>query len=617
MKRRPDRLARLIQSLVEERKRESQAQPRDKVIADLSRLFRDYLRPQWRRLAFLYTVVILGTSIPYCFALTWRFLIDDVLMVTKEIDPSALFHHIRLIWIFLAMNTGLWTLHNVFNWLYHWASVTTSQQLVFVLKKQLHEKLQVLHIGYYERTSTGRIMSRVMDDVEMIRGLAANQIAPLLASGAQLLIGLGVIFYLNWKLSILVVIAMPLYVWAYFVFEPLIKRTNIALRQLNSRMYGLATERISAVQVVMAFARELGELLSFSRLAHNMARLRVRLMIYNQGLALISAILTAIITASIYFWGGLQIKTAAMTVGDMMAFAAAVAAILGPVCGLSSLMTSMQALFVVIHRVFMLLDEQEEVVPGSIFLQGMTGKIKFDHVSFTYPRHQEPALNDFTMHIQAGKKIAVMGPSGSGKSTIFRLLLRFCDPQKGEVRIGGVNLHDAHPGSVRRHVRLILQEPFVFSGTIADNIMYGLLDATPAQIMKAAQQAELHDFIMSLPLKYETEVGENGIALSGGQKQRLALATALLSNPEIMLLDDTTSALDAETEARIRKTLNNALKGRTSLIITQRITTARDCNWILVLEHGCITEEGTHEQLLQKEGFYRRIALQQGWVLPE
>ncbi len=200
-----------------------------------------------------------------------------------------------------------------------------------------------------------------------------------------------------------------------------------------------------------------------------------------------------------------------------------------------------------------------------------------------------------------------MGPSGAGKTTVFNLLLRFYDPQVGAVRVGGVNLQEADPTSIRRHICLVQQEPVIFSGTIADNIMYGWLDATPDQIIRAAKQAELHEFIMSLPGKYETDVGEGGVTLSGGQKQRLALATAILTEPEVLLLDDTTSALDAKTEARIRATLNRVLQNRTSLIITQRIATARECNTILVLERGRLTQTGTHNDLIREQGFYRRV----------
>ena len=204
-----------------------------------------------------------------------------------------------------------------------------------------------------------------------------------------------------------------------------------------------------------------------------------------------------------------------------------------------------------------------------------------------------------------------MGPSGAGKSTVFQLLLRFYDPNDGSVQVGDTDLRDADPRSVRQHVRLVQQEPAIFSGTIAENIAYGKEEAEPREIMRAARQAELHDFIVSLPAKYETEVGQNGISLSGGQKQRLSLATALLTDPEVLLLDDTTSALDAETERRIRATLDRALEGRTSLIITQRVATARHCDRILVFENGAVTQDGTHEQLYAIEGFYRRIAVQQ------
>jgi ATP-binding cassette subfamily B protein len=207
-----------------------------------------------------------------------------------------------------------------------------------------------------------------------------------------------------------------------------------------------------------------------------------------------------------------------------------------------------------------------------------------------------------------------MGPSGSGKSSIFQLLCRFYTPQSGIIEVGGIDLADAEPISLRKHVVMVQQEPVIFSGSIADNIAFSREDSGPRDIMRAAKLAELHDFIMTLPSKYETEVGQNGISLSGGQKQRLALATALLSEPSILLLDDTTSALDAETEAKIRDTLNKVQKGRTSIIITQRIATARTCDWIIVLEDGRVQAQGTHDQLVKQDGFYKRIFEQQEMI---
>ena len=211
----------------------------------------------------------------------------------------------------------------------------------------------------------------------------------------------------------------------------------------------------------------------------------------------------------------------------------------------------------------------------------------------------------------SGRSLAVTGPSGSGKSTVFQLLLRFYHPQGGHVRAGGVYLVEADPASIRSHIRVVQQEPTIFSGTISDNIRYGKLDADDQAIRRAAAQAELHQFIDELPDAYDTMVGENGVTLSGGQKQRLALATALLTDPEVLLLDDTTSALDAATEAKIRETLRHALAGRTSLIITQRIATARQCDRILVFEDGRITQRGTHEELKETPGFYAHICREQ------
>jgi ATP-binding cassette subfamily B protein len=244
-------------------------------------------------------------------------------------------------------------------------------------------------------------------------------------------------------------------------------------------------------------------------------------------------------------------------------------------------------------------------------LENIDGSVHFDHVEFSYPDQSDHALKDVSFYIRPGERVALMGPSGAGKSTVFNLILRFYDPDRGAVYVDGVNLVNADPASIRRHVVMVQQEPVVFSGTVAENIVYGRLDARASEIMEAAKQAELHDFIMTLPVKYETEVGQNGVSLSGGQKQRLALATAMLTKPEVLLLDDTTSALDAETEARIRETLNKALRGHTSMIITQRVATARSCDRIIVLESGRIVEIGTHDSLRDNGGFYSRIVTQQ------
>lgn len=615
MKHRSDRVGRVIREMYRERQEEEGGRPQSGTLEDLSRLVREFFGPRWKRMAFGLCVTCLWAMTPYAFSLTWRFLIDDVLMFGQDAAPEMLPRQVRLLWVFVSLSAGIWVFWGISFWLFHWASVNTGLEVMYDFRKRMHEKLQALHIGFYQRNPTGRIMSRVMDDAEVIRNLLTGQIVTLTVAIASLVAGLCVIFYLSRETFLLVLIAMPAYALTLYLFRPLIRKANIALRQLNSRLYALSTERISGIQVVSAFGREKSEMLSFSKLAHDFARLRMRSALYSQLLGLIAGSITGFATVAVIYVGALRIRAGDMSLGDTLAIVNAAAYMFPQVGALVVLMTQIQACMVVIHRVFRFMDEPEEVVPGAVVLKGIEGKIAFDHATFTYPDQREPALEDFSLSIPAGQKVALMGPSGSGKSTVFYLLLRFYDPQHGEVRVGGVNLRDADPGSVRRHICMVQQEPTIFAGTIADNIAYGVLDATPEQIMQAAQRAELHEFIMSQPAKYETEIGENGISLSGGQKQRLALATALLADPEVLLLDDTTSALDAETEIRIRRTLEKLLRGRTSLICTHRVATARECERIVVLDRGRISQDGTHSELLLVDGFYRRSAVQQGWVL--
>lgn len=578
---------------------------------DLSRLWKNYLSPFRARIYLALAVTVVGSLFPYSAALLTRFLVDNVLLVEGQYDPGMMQQQMPLFIRYVILLFGNWALFVVSIWIKNWLILGTGQKMIYEIRKELHEKLQTLHIGYFESHETGKIVSRVLDDVKIIQMWATTEFLMFSANVFRLAIGLGVIFFLNWQLSLLIVAALPLYVWAYLRIKPIIRKTSIAVRRLNSNMYGLSAERISGIGVVKAFAQEKSEVGSFALLVNNFVRLSMREIRFTQRLSLIAGVITALVSGLIIYIGVTLIRGGTMTFGDVMAFIQIMPNIFGQVTAITSVLTRLEGVFVVLRRVFYLLDEFEEVEPGKIKLDGMKGKVDFHNVTFSYPGQTGHALKNVSFHIDPGERIALMGPSGAGKTTVFQLLSRFYDPQEGHIRVGGVNLVDADSSSLRHHVRMVQQEPAIFSGTIADNIAYGNLDANPSTIMTATKQAELHRFIMTLPAKYETEVGRNGIALSGGQKQRLALSTALLTQPEILLLDDTTSALDAETERRIRLTLNNILEGRTSIIITQRIATARNCNRIFVFEDGELTQQGSHDELLEKEGFYKRIYLQQ------
>ncbi len=601
--------ARRIDGIIERLLAEQTDRPGN-VGTDLRRLWRDHLRSRAAMLVWAMVLTVVVSAIPMGFTLTNRFMIDDVLL-GGSVPAAVADHHAALCLLFFAMNMTLWGLRLSSNWIRTRIIVGAGQGMVYSLRKGLHEKLQSLHVGFFEATPVGIIMARVLDDVSIIHKWVTRHGPAVLTCALQIVIGLATLMVLQWRLGLIVLASMPLYVWAFAVLRPKIRRTNKATRRLTAKMYARSAERIGGIGVVKAFAREQAEVRSFAGLIHDGVRVAMRLVQYRQFLAISAGLITSLATGVIVYVGCTFVRDGTMTIGELIAFKGMMAMLYHPVNRVTSLATAMQAALVVLRRIFAVLDEPEEVAPGRISLDGMAGKIEFDRVTYIYPRQETPALDEVDFRIAPGQTVALMGPSGAGKTTVFQLLLRFYHPQGGHVRVGGVDLVDADPASIRRHIRVVQQEPTIFSGTISDNIRYGKLDADEDAIRRAAAQAELHEFIDELPAAYDTMVGENGVTLSGGQKQRLALATALLTDPEVLLLDDTTSALDSATEARIRETLRHALAGRTSLIITQRIATARQCDRILVFEGGRITQRGTHEDLKGAPGFYAHICREQ------
>jgi len=584
---------------------------------DLAFFARRYLRPYRAGLLLAGLLSAVIASQPFAFSLTARFMVDQVLRVgVGGVAPEHMDRHLRLAWWLIAFNTGIWAACLSATWNRTRTVQKASRNIVFALRRDLHEKLQTLHIGFFERMPTGKIMSRLLDDVNVLQTWISTQTVNIATHAFQLALGLALLVYLNPRMALLLTLTLPLYAAAFAFFRPAIQRTHQALRRLHSRLYAYIAERIANVHVVQAFAQEPREKRACAAQAANMTRVHMRLARCQQGITLVAAVFASLATGVITYVVIRQVQNETITLGSALAFIFALGPVFVSVNGLTSLAVEAQTVPVILRRIFTILETRTVVPPGKIDLAGMRGKIRFDQVSFSYPGQESLALQDVSFKIAPGEKIAIMGPSGAGKSTIFQLLLRFYDPDSGEVRVGGVNLQEASTDSIHRHVCMVQQEPVVFSGTLADNIRYGQIDAPPAEIMRAARRAELHDFIMELPLKYETEVGEQGVTLSGGQKQRLALATALLTDPEILLLDDTTSALDAETETRIRETLERVMRERTSLIITHRIATARSADRIFVLDKGRIAQTGTHETLSREDGFYRDTCRSQHALAP-
>ncbi len=581
-----------------------------RVSDDLGRLWQQYLREYRWRIFAAFAITLVWSTHGYIFALATQYLVDDIIKLGTGVSVT-LEEQMPGFYRWAGIVLGTWTMVVVTQWVRSRLILGVGQSLIYKLRTELHEKLQVLHIGYFERQETGKLMSRVLEDVWIIREWSTTHAVNILAAVFQLLVGVAVAFWVNWQLTLIIIASMPIYFWAFVQIRPAIRRLNIAMRRLNAGMYARSQERIGAVSLVKAFDQERRETLYFRQRMNNYVRLAMRVINYQGGMVAAAGVITAITTGVVIYVGFSWAQAGRISIGEVVFFMNVMPRLFMQINTLSNVFVQIQAVFVVIKRVFNLLDEDVDVSPGTIELDGIAGRVHFDRVSFKYPGQSSGAIENISFYIAPGEKVALMGPSGAGKTTVFNLILRFYDPHEGSVQIDGIDLVNADPASIRRHAVLVQQEPVIFSGTIAENIVYGRMQSRPSEIMAAARQAELHDFIMTLPVKYETEVGQNGISLSGGQKQRLALATALLTRPEVLLLDDTTSALDAETEARIRTTLDHALEGRTSIIITQRIATARSCDRIIVMDRGRIVQQGTHEELKSEEGFYRKILLQQ------
>jgi ATP-binding cassette subfamily B protein len=483
-----------------------------------------------------------------------------------------------------------------------------THRVAYNLRNDYYQQVQILPFSFHDRTQTGDLMSRATSDISETERFIGIGLMDLLAT-VLLMIGVVIAMLLeSFSLAALALLPFPILVFATVRFGNVVRPMFKSIQEQMGILSTTMQESMTGIRVVKAFAREPFELQKFDRDNDEWFDRRYTVIrTWANNWPFFSFVLATSIFLLLWF-GGPRTLAGEITVGSLFALTSYILMLNGPVQRLGFLVNLAATAGASSSRVFEIIDTHNELVekPDGAALEDIEGHVSFDHVQFAY-RADRRILNDITFEARSGQTIALVGPTGSGKSTVTGLIPRFYDVTGGRIAVEGIDIRDWKLEQLRRHIGIVLQDTFLFSSTIGENIAYGRPNATPEEIETAARAARAHDFIMKFPDGYDTRVGERGVTLSGGQKQRIAIARALLTDPRILILDDSTSSVDTETEHLIQQALEMLMEGRTTFVIAQRLLTLKSADCILVLDDGEIVERGTHGELLAHNGLYRQI----------
>ncbi len=575
-----------------------------------------YIRPYLGRvcIGISATLVIIGLDAAQ--PLLMREVIDNILTpyftegnyIGRDFPDTKIATDFDRLQYYALILLGVYILHTIFSFINRYLLNRTGQDILFSLRVQVYDHLQHLGLRFYNDRSTGELMSRVTADVESLQNTVTDTLERVLVNIATIVIYGSILFGLSFELALITLLPMPLYSTLIILYNHKVRPYYTMARERIADISALLQDNLSGIRVIKCFAREGHELSRFTQKCKAFLTISITIIKTRVAFFPIARLVISMGPLLVLLFGGRQVISGDLTIGTLFAFQSFLWRFYGPVESLTRINDTIVRAAASARRIFEILDTQPEIkdTPNARSFDRLNGSVEFQNVTFSY-EHGPPVLQDVSLNVQPGQLIGLVGPSGAGKTTIINLICRFYDPDSGTVCVDAHDLKNMQRASLRSQIGMVLQEPFLFNGTIRENIAYGKLNATEADIINAAMMANAHDFVCGFPDAYDTHIGERGVRLSGGEKQRISIARAILNDPRILILDEATSSVDTETEMLIQNALERLMEGRTTFAIAHRLSTVRRADCLYVIDRGKIVEFGTHTQLLASDGLYAHL----------